>query len=395
MTASSPLKTDGDDDALSPNELAQAIIQSSEDAIISKKLDGTVTSWNARAEEMFGYSAEEMIGRSLLRLFPPDRLAEEQKIIERVGHGERVSHFDTVRLRQDGSRIEVSVTISPIHDTAGRVIGASKFVRDISERKNTERRLETLSAEVSRMLVERTALLDQSEAALLAKTEMMNAMLREFGVAERSKVEGERKRLSQELHDEIGQMLTALSLHIEMLRRKSNDPAQASQLDNAKQITNDIVVSLRRIIHGLRPPQLDEYGLVAAVRWHLDALRPLAGMKLDFEEDLGPKRLPGPIELNCFRIVQEALSNVQRHAGAHRALVCLQSDDSGLRLIIEDDGIGMDAKAYRNDARGRMGLRGIEERTNALKGRFSIASTPITGTRLVVDIPLYAGAAQK
>lgn len=369
-------------------EIALAIVQSSEDAIISKALDGTITSWNARAAEMFGYAADEIIGQSVLVLFPPDRLQEEQKILERINRGERVSHFDTVRLRKGGTPIDVSVTISPIHDAEGRIDGASKFVRDISERKKRERHLESIALETSRILVERTNKLGESEAALLAQTQLMNTMLREFGMAERLKVEGERKRLSQELHDEIGQMLTALSLNLEMVRRKANDPAVQLPLTNAQDIAEEIVTSVRRIIHGLRPPQLDEHGLLAAVRWHMDAIRPLTGMKLTLEENLGTKRLPKLVELNCFRIVQEALTNVQRHAGARHTLVRIEYTGNGLQLIIDDDGVGMTDHAYRQSAQGHLGLRGIEERANALKGRLHIASTPITGCRLTIDIPL-------
>jgi PAS domain S-box-containing protein len=115
-----------------------AIIESSDDAIISKTTEGIVTSWNPAAEQMFGYTAEEMIGQPITRLFPPDRLQEEDEILGRIGRGERVRHFETVRVRKDGRRIIVSATISPIKDVDGRVTGASKIVRDITEHKMAE-----------------------------------------------------------------------------------------------------------------------------------------------------------------------------------------------------------------------------------------------------------------
>lgn len=111
----------------------EAIIRTSDDAIISKTTDGIVTSWNFGAEAIFGYSAEEMIGKTMLILLPADRQDEEKLILERIKHGEKVDHFGTVRLRKDGSPIHVSVTISPILDSRGRVIGASKIARDITE----------------------------------------------------------------------------------------------------------------------------------------------------------------------------------------------------------------------------------------------------------------------
>jgi PAS domain S-box-containing protein len=126
-----------------------AIVGSSEDAIISKTLNGIIQSWNAAAERIFGYAAEEAVGRPITMLFPADRLDEEEKIISRIRCGERVAHFDTVRLRKDGSAIPISLTISPIKDGEGRIIGASKIARDITERKRLEDELRRVAAELS------------------------------------------------------------------------------------------------------------------------------------------------------------------------------------------------------------------------------------------------------
>ena len=115
-----------------------AIVESSSDAIIGKNLDGIVTSWNHGAEIIFGYSAKEMVGQPLERLIPPDRQGEEEQILQRIRQGERVKRFDTVRRRKDGRLVDVSVTVSPIKDAAGRVVGASKVARDITERKRAE-----------------------------------------------------------------------------------------------------------------------------------------------------------------------------------------------------------------------------------------------------------------
>lgn len=119
-------------------------MQSSDDAIISKNLDGIVTTWNPSAEYMFGYTTEEMVGSPILKLFPPKLLDEEKIILEQIANGHRVNHFETVRLRKDGSHIDVSVTLSPIFDD-GKVIGASKIVRDITERKRMEAQLQRLA----------------------------------------------------------------------------------------------------------------------------------------------------------------------------------------------------------------------------------------------------------
>src|ERR1700733_13944605 len=121
--------------------LLAAIVASSDDAIISKNLDGIITSWNVSAERIFGYTPQEAIGEHVTLIIPPERHAEESDILDRLRRGERVDHFHTVRRRKDGSLLDVSVTISPVRDSSGRVIGASKVARDISAQKQAERAL--------------------------------------------------------------------------------------------------------------------------------------------------------------------------------------------------------------------------------------------------------------
>jgi two-component system, chemotaxis family, CheB/CheR fusion protein len=115
-----------------------AIIDSSDDAIVSKDLDGTITSWNRGAERLFGYTADEIVGQSVTILIPPDRPNEEAEVLWRIRRGERIDHFETVRRRKDGSLVEISLTISPIKDAIGRVVGASKIARDITERRRAQ-----------------------------------------------------------------------------------------------------------------------------------------------------------------------------------------------------------------------------------------------------------------
>jgi PAS domain S-box-containing protein len=141
-----------------------AIVQSSDDAIVSKDLAGRITSWNPAATRLYGYSADEAIGRPISMLIPPDRLHEETEILARIRRGERVDHFETVRITKDRRKVDVSLTISPVHDSEGHVVGASKIARDITEQKKTERelteareRLRKHSEELERAVADRTA----------------------------------------------------------------------------------------------------------------------------------------------------------------------------------------------------------------------------------------------
>jgi len=133
-----------------------AIVESSDDAIVGKTLDGIVTSWNKGAERLFGYRAEEAIGQPVLRIIPEDRLEEETQIIARLRRGERVEHFETVRRRKDGTLVDVSVSISPTLDETGRVVGASKIARDITKRKKAEAALR----QANEILREQSAILE-------------------------------------------------------------------------------------------------------------------------------------------------------------------------------------------------------------------------------------------
>lgn len=125
-----------------------AIVESSDDAIIGKSLDGTILSWNAGAERLYDYTAEEAVGRNISLIIPPERDGELERILKRIGRGERVNHLETLRVRKDGTRLDVSITISPVKDQGGQIIGASAIARDITERKLMEQERASLKEEV-------------------------------------------------------------------------------------------------------------------------------------------------------------------------------------------------------------------------------------------------------
>jgi PAS domain S-box-containing protein len=140
--------------------LLASIVDSSEDAIVSKLLDGRITSWNAGAERMFGYTAEEAVGRHITMLIPPENWAEEDEILARLGRGERIEHFETMRVDKAGRPVHVAITISPIRDATGRIVGASKVARDISARREHEEEVERLNAQLQDRVRELQTLLN-------------------------------------------------------------------------------------------------------------------------------------------------------------------------------------------------------------------------------------------
>jgi PAS domain S-box-containing protein len=159
-------------------ERLAAVVESSDDAIISKTLDGTITAWNPGAQKLFGYSSSEAVGKPIRMLLPPERGNEESDILTRIRRGESVDHFETVRVRKDGKSIDISVTISPIKDSSGAVIGASKIARDITERKLAEEEIRKLNDELERRVIERTAQLESANKELEAFTYSVSHDLR-------------------------------------------------------------------------------------------------------------------------------------------------------------------------------------------------------------------------
>jgi PAS domain S-box-containing protein len=169
-----------------------AIIESSDDAIISKDLNGTIRSWNHGATRLFGYEADEVIGKPVTTLIPPDRYDEEPGILERIRRGGRIDHYETVRQRKDGSLIEISLSVSPVKDAQGKIIGASKIARDISERKRAEQELSRAkddlaraNQELAKQVQERTLDLSQAKAALLRDLEEQNRLQEQLRQAQK------------------------------------------------------------------------------------------------------------------------------------------------------------------------------------------------------------------
>jgi PAS domain S-box-containing protein len=167
-----------------------AIVESSDDAIISKSLDGIIQSWNFGAQRIFGYTAEEAVGKPVAILIPPNRADEESEILRRIRNGERIEHYETIRRRKDGSQVEISLTISPITDPNGIIIGASKIARDITERKRANEAL----AEAHAQLERRVAELRGSQAQLIDSQRLANV-----GSWERDVATG-RVRWSDQMH---------------------------------------------------------------------------------------------------------------------------------------------------------------------------------------------------
>jgi PAS domain S-box-containing protein len=206
--------------------------------------------------------------------------------------------------------------------------------------------------------------------------------------------EAERRHLARELHDEIGQTLTAVKINLQALQRLSNPSARAVHLEESMGIVEQAIQQVRNLSLDLRPSLLDDLGLVATLRWYLDRQAKWSGFATQFTASLTETRLSSNLETVCFRVVQEALTNVMRHAQAQLVRVELQQQETELHLLIADDGVGFDVEAtLAQVVQGTgLGLLGMQERVSLLGGRIEINATQGRGTQIRVYLPLLSGA---
>jgi PAS domain S-box-containing protein len=328
-------------------------------AIIMLDAGGCVASWNGGAERMNGYRAEEIIGGHFSCFFPPDEAAagRPMKILETALADGRFEE-EGVRMRKDGSVFHAAVHLAPLYDAAGRHLGYVKITRDITARvqADEERRLSLL----------RTRFVEQVIAAR----------------------EDEQRRLARELHDGIGQSLTSLRMALGVVERADDLPKVREAARELRPIVVRTEDEVRRLTRNLRPAVLDDLGLVPALSRLADEVRHSQNMQIRFDAaGAGQLRLPDVVETALYRIAQEALTNVVKHAAAAAVEVRLDCAPTGVQLTVADDGVGYDPNSPASDETHRFGIVGMRERVALLNGAFEIEGRPQGGTTILVTIP--------
>jgi PAS domain S-box-containing protein len=378
--------------------LLASIVDSSDDAIVSKTLDGVITSWNQSAAQLFGYPESEAIGQHINLIIPQDRRAEETAILADLRQGKRIEHFETVRVCKDGTRLDISLTISPLKDHAGNVIGASKVARDITGRKRTEKALrdtENQLRALAESLESQVRLRTQELEARNTEIAQQSEQLRELSNRIQHTQDEERRRIARELHDSAGQVVAALGMHLSNITQSAAKPEVRKAAEESHEMVRQLGKEIRTVSYLLHPPLLDENGLPEALRWYVDGLTRRSGLNivLDISTDFG--RLPGAIEMAMFRIVQESLTNIHRHSGAKTATIRLAQEVSTAVLEIQDDGSGIskDTLAAILTQRSGVGMTGMRERVRHLKGKLDIQSDS-TGTTISVRLPIVTSTAE-
>jgi len=329
---------------LASEERLRAAIEASPVAILEVGLDDCVAMWNPAAEEMFGWSAEEVLGGPV-RHVPPERNAELHELFDRVRGGEIYTGIESTRLRKDGTVIDVEISAAPIHDAGGDVVGHLALFADITERKRHEEELRASRARI----------VEAGDAA--------------------------RRQLERNLHDGAQQRLVALSLSLRLAQSKiGSDPATAEAvLDSARGELAAALDELRELARGIHPAVLTDRGLPAA----LEALATRSPIPVKIETP--DEALPPPVESTAYYVIAEALANVIKYAQASTVTVKVCRDGDCARVEVADDGVG------GADPGAGTGLRGLADRVEVLAGALAVESPPGGGTRIRAEIPLKPG----
>lgn len=461
-----------------------ALVQSSEDAIISTDVDGIIETWNPAAERLYGYTVAEAVGKPITIVAPPGGESEIERNIGALRQGSALGPSETRRRRQDGQIIDVSVTISPIRDGSGQVLGMSGIVRDVTDRRRAEEALRS-SEERFRSVLDRMHLIgvgldtkgiitycnayfaeltswpreeligsdylarflppEHPVRAMFAQAmaggeipphyvndilvrdghcrtiQWNNTLLRDAeggvsgvvsigeDVTEHHKAveelrtsqaelralakhlatvrEKEDTRVAREIHDQLGQALTALRLDLSWLSKKGRgDEAVRQKLRDMVVLADETIEAARQIAGELRPPILDDLGLVPALKWYLPHIADRA--EFTARLDVTPKDLAVERELGVtvYRIVQEALTNVARHAEAKHVVVALSQRGDNLTVEVRDDGRGIPLAAAQS--RRSLGIVGMRERARERGGTLAVSGGRGQGTTVSVAMPL-------
>jgi PAS domain S-box-containing protein len=334
--------------ARSMEERYRGVFESATEGLLVLERRGMIVEANRAACEMHGYEPEELIGHQLLELFADDASERFEEFAFRLGEKGSVT-LENVHVRQDGGTFDVELRGTLLMHRGQPAMLA--IITDVTDRNRAIRQRLQLSRKV-----------------LMAQ-------------------EDERARVSRDLHDGLGQLLTALRFELDWMGRKSIGPESGADFGQANKLVESAAYELRGICEGLRPPLLDELGLETAVRELVDEIRSrrAIGVDLYIRVDEDERPIQAEVALITYRVLQEALHNVQRQAKATHISVSVLNAPDGLMATVQDDGQGLDAERLP-EATG-LGIAGMRERAALVGGTLEILSEMGVGTRVVLSIP--------
>lgn len=374
------INTDVDDLRRVQDELTEMadVVESADDAIISKDLDGRIRSWNSAAMRLLGYAPEEIVGLPVTTLIPEDRWTEELEILEQIGAGKHVRHFETVRRRKNGSQVDVSLTVSPIRGRSGAVVAASTIMHDITERNQYEQ--------------ERTRLLDQLQVLNVGLEERVKSRTSELSrmLRERDDLLQEKTSLLQEIHHRVKNNLQMISSLLNLQGQSQQGGTRAMFLETQGRVRS--IALLHEILY-----HSEDFGRVN-MQEYVEKL--LVTLKRTYDEVASNVRFVTQVDgvhlsvdlaVPCGLILNELVTNALKHAfvdspetGLREVRVEMKDADDYLTLTVEDNGRGFDARAPSRDE--TMGLMLVRDLSAQLRGRVEFST--VSGARCTVRFPV-------
>ncbi|MBU1636973.1 PAS domain S-box protein [bacterium] len=355
-------------------ERFRTLVESSLDGVMLLK-DGVFVDCNLKAQEMFKLSKSEIIGKHPAVLSPPKQpndkdsiLFADEIIAEALSKGS--NSFEWLHQRSDGELFlsEIRLKLVNLMDRSYLMV----IIRDISSRKKIEQEREDLNRQLRS---------SNKRLAMMSRKIMENQ-------------EQDRRRIARELHDEIGQLLTAMKINLQFLIKETDGEIRkdsvSERLKELLELIDNTIKQIRAISLDLRPSMLDDLGLVPAIRWYMDQQAQRSGLQVSVEEIDLPDKIDPPVENACYRVMQEAVNNVLKHAEASQIYVLIQAISNDLHLVVRDNGKGFLVDEARAEAtRGRsFGVLGMQERLELLGGSFSIHSEAGKGSEVKAVFPL-------
>ena len=441
-----------------------AIIENSTDAIIGQKLDGTIVTWNRGAERIFGYTADEACGRHVSLLFPAESVEEQSRVVQCVRRGEIVPPFETERIRKDGTRIQVSLTVSPIRDSTGRVVGASRIARDITERKRMEQALRESEAKARGILdtavdaiitidprgiiesfnraaerlfgykaddaigknvsflmpnpyrsehdgylrnylengrakiigIGREVVAQRSDGSLfpadlavsevrLGDRRLFTGILRD--ISERKRLEQEildisdreKRRIGQDMHDSLGQLLTGIGFKSKSLENKlaAKQVPEGAIAKQIAELVTQAIMQARGLARGLQPVEPRPAGLMSALQELSINIQDLFPVSCTFTCSQVVEIRNSALATHLYRIAQEACNNAIKHGRAKQIAIELARAHDVVTVTVRDDGVGFSQPAGTTKG---MGMQMMRYRAAVVGGPLSVRANGAGGT---------------
>ncbi len=370
-------------------ERFKAIAESSPAAIITADSTGKILYWNKAAETIYGYKAKEIVGKSIELLRPESKRLADRKnrdLFIKTGRSRYIGKTVEGPARKKDGTVFLSETSTSYWKIGCEIIFCG-IVLDITDRKRMEQELKKAHEELEKKVKQRTDELAKANKELQASRDY----LKKYAGMLLSVREEERRNISTTLHDELGSMAISVDSPMSIAKEEvkdNNRNAAIGAIEQAQAALRKAVGDLRRLAADLRPPSLEIMGLTSALNDFIDNFKKHTTFKISFGNDLAKKKIPEDMAIVIYRVIQEALNNITRHAKANKVSVRLYPDKDKVHLDITDDGVGFDIdKVSKRRGKLKIGIQGMRERVESMGGEFSITSAPRQGTQLKAVLP--------